>query len=342
MEPRAVEGVGPRAAPKTMRAAVYRAYGSPDAVTVEEVPIPQPGRGEVLVRVGAAAVNPGDVYLLEGTPYVLRLSSGLRRPKHPILGLALAGTVESAGPDTRFEPGSEILAEVPRGAFAEYAVVPEGALAAKPGNLSMEEAAAIPVCGVTALQALRDVGEVHDGAEILITGASGGVGTFAVQVGKWLDARVTGECSTKNVELVRALGADDVIDYTKEDFAAQGPRYDLILDNVGHRSLSELRRALRPRGMLIPNANKPGGFLGAYVARALRALLVSPFVGQRLRPFSASGRAEDLDTLRALIEVGTLRPVIDTTYPLDQSADALRHYATGHTRGKVVIRMEAS
>ena len=330
----------PHAPAVTMQAAVYSAYGSPEEVTVQEVPIPDPGPDDVLVQVKAAGVNPGDRFLLEGTPYVLRLSSGLRRPKRPVLGLAVAGSVARGGDGALFGPGDEVFAEVPYGAFADFVVVSRDGLAAKPPSLSFAEAAAVPVCGVAALQALRDVGNVEPRQEILITGASGGVGTFAVQIGKWLGAHVTGVCSGRNVELVRSLGADEVIDYTSEDFTSGGARYDLVLDNVGAWSLSSLRRVLKPRGMLIPNANKPGGILGSYVATAMRAMLMNTFVPQRLRPFSSQGTAEDLATMGKLIESGVVRPVIDTSYRLSRTADALRHYATGHASGKIVVDID--
>jgi NADPH:quinone reductase-like Zn-dependent oxidoreductase len=325
-----------------MMAIVYQAYGPPDVLELEDVEVPDVEDDEVLVRVLGAAVNPGDWDLLHGTPYVLRPMIGLRRPRNEVLGLAVAGRVEAVG-DTvsKFQPGDEVYGEISYGGFAEYARVPEDALAPKPSNLTFEQAAAVPVVGVTALQALRDVGRVQPGQKVLINGASGGVGTFAVQIAKALGADVTGVSSTRNVELVRSIGADHVIDYTREDFTATGRRYDLILDNVGNRSLSAYRRALTPKGTLIPNSNKGGGrWIGGFLARAVRALLVSPFVPQRLRPFAATGKSEDLFALKELIESGKVTPVIDRTYSLSETAEALRYYGEGHTRGKVVISVE--
>jgi len=227
------------------------------------------------------------------------------------------------------------------GGFAESASVAEEALATKPSNLTFEQAAAVPLVGVAALQGLRDTGKVQPGQRVLINGASGGVGSFAVQIAKAFGANVTGVCSTTNVDLVLSIGADHVIDYTKDDFTTLGLQYDLIFDNVGNRSLSDYRRALTSQGTFIPNSNKGGGrWIGGYLGRALRALVVSPFVSQSLRPFSSSGGSEDLVVLTELIESGTVAPVIDRTYPLDQTADALGYYGEGHTRGKVVITVE--
>jgi NADPH:quinone reductase-like Zn-dependent oxidoreductase len=289
-----------------------------------------------------AAVNPGDWDVMHGTPYVLRLATGIRRPRNGVLGLAIAGRVEAVGSGVSASaPGAEVYAEIGKGGFAEYACVPESALAPKPSNLTFEQAAAVPVSGVTALQALRDVGRVQPGQRILVNGASGGVGTFAVQIAKTLGAEVTGVCSTTNADLVRSIGADHVVDYTEADFTGNGQRYDLILDNVGNRTLSELRRALAPNGMLIPNSNKGSGrWMGGYLRRAVQALVVSPFVSQRLRPFAATGKRDDLAVLTDLIESGTVTPVIDRTYPLEQAADALSYYGAGHARGKVIITMK--
>lgn len=327
-----------------MKAIVHHAYGPPDEVlALQDVDEPAVERDELLLRVHAAGVNPGDWYVLWGTPYVLRAASGLVRPRHQVLGLAVAGTVESVGRDvSRFRPGDEVYAEVPRGGFAEYARVPVDAAARTPANVGFEQAAAVPVVGVTALQALRDVAQVQPGQQVLITGASGGVGTFAVQVAKTLGAEVTGVCSTASADLVESIGADHVVDYTRQDFTRGGQTYDLILDNVGNRSLSELRRALVPGGMLIPNSNRGGRWIGGYVRRATHALVVSPFVRQRLRPFSASGKGEDLATLTELVEAGKVTPVIDRTYALSRTAEALGYYGQGHARGKVVIAVRAA
>ena len=322
-----------------MRAIVYHEYGSPAVLGLEDIATPAPAEGEVLVRVLGAAVNPGDWDLLRGKPYILRPMTGIRRPKNGVLGLAIAGKVETLGENvTVFKPGDEVYAELSRGGFAEYAIVPADALAQKPANLTFEEAAAVPVAGVTALQALRDTARVESGHKVLINGASGGVGTFAVQIAKVFGADVTGVCSTRNLDLVRSIGADHVVDYSQEDFATGGQRYDLILDNVGNRSLSDNRRALSPKGTFIPNSNKgPGTLIGGYLARALHAVMVSPFVPQRLRPMAASGSSEDLVVLKELIEAGKVSPVIDRTYPLADTAKALEHYGAGHARGKIVI-----
>jgi NADPH:quinone reductase-like Zn-dependent oxidoreductase len=326
-----------------MQAIVYREYGEPDVLELQDVERPIPGDGEVLVRVRAAAVNPGDWDLLHGVPYVLRLSTGLRRPRNRVLGLAVSGQVEAVGRGAEdVRPGDDVFAEVTHGGFAEYVLVPAKALAPKPANLTFEQAAAVPLVGTTALQGLRDIGRVQPGQRVLVIGASGGVGVFAVQIAKVLGAEVTGVCGTRNVDLVRSLGADRVVDYAREDFTAGGPAYDLILDNVGNRSLADCRRALARKGTLIPNSNKGGGrWLGAYVGRAIRSLLLSPFVSQRLRPFAATGKRDDLVALTELIESGQVRPVIDRTYPLAEVPAALRHYGTGHARGKIVISVAA-
>lgn len=325
-----------------MRAIVYTQYGPPETLALAQIAQPVPTDGEMLVRVSACSVNPGDWDVLHGTPYVLRASTGFRKPKHQVLGLAVAGRVESIGPNvTKFAVGDAIFAGIPRGGFAEFARVPAATAAPKPFSLTYEQAAAIPVAGTTALQALRNVGRVEAGQQVLVNGASGGVGTFAVQIAKALGAEVTGVCSTRNVDLVRSLGADHVVDYTREDFAAGDRRYDLILDNVGNRSLADLRRALEPKGMLIPNSNKGGGrWLGGYLPRAFRALVVSPFASQRLRPFAASDKSEDLAALTELIEAKAVTPVIDRTYPLQETANALAYYGEGHPRGKIVITVD--
>jgi NADPH:quinone reductase-like Zn-dependent oxidoreductase len=324
-----------------MRAIVYRRYGSPERLELHEVDEPVLRDGEALVRVLSAAVTPGDWDLLHGTPYVLRPMSGLRKPRNQILGLAIAGRVETVADDvTEFHPGDEVCAEVGNGGFAEYAAVSQDALALKPTSVTFEQAAAVPIAGVTALQGLRDVGRVGQGQKVLINGASGGVGTFAIQIAKAFGAQVTGVCSTTNVDLVRSIGADHVIDYTREDFTSSGQRYDLIFDNVGNHPLSELRRVLSPGGTLIPNSNKGGGrWLGAFLSRAVKALLVSPFVSQRLRPFAATGKREDLVVLTELIEGGKVVPIIDSTYPLHETPAALSRYGEGHARGRIIITM---
>lgn len=325
-----------------MKAVVYDEYGSPDLLKLEDVDAPAVKDDDVLVRVLGVSVNPGDWDILRGAPYILRPMTGFRRPRNRILGLAVAGRVEAVGRGvSQFRPGDEVYAEIGEGGFAEYACVPEAALALKPSNLTFEQAAAVPVVGTTALQALRDVAKVQPGQKVLINGASGGVGTFAVQIAKAFGSDVTGVCSTTNVDLVRSIGADHVVDYTQKDFRKAGPQYDLIFDNVGNRSLSDTRRALTPKGMLIPNSNKGAGrWIGSYLRTAIKALAISPFVSQRLRPFAATDESEDLVVLKDLIESGQVTPVIDRTYPLRETAKALRHYGEGHTRGKLVITME--
>jgi NADPH:quinone reductase-like Zn-dependent oxidoreductase len=327
-----------------VKAIVRHEYGPPRVLEVRDIDVPRVRHDEVLVRVIAAAVNPGDWDLMRGMPYVLRLATGLRRPRNAVLGLSIAGRVEAVGRDPS-EPriGDEVYAGIGRGGFAEFVAVPADSVAPKPSTLTFEQAAAVPVTGTTALQALRDVGRVKTGQRVLVNGASGGVGTFAVQIARSLGAEVTGVCSTRNVDLVRSIGAGHVIDHTQEDFTTTGERYDLILDNVGNRTLSELRRALAPTGTLIPNSNKGGGrWLGRYLPRAVQALLVSPFARQRLRPFAATDRREDLVALTDLIERGEVHPVVDRVYALDDVAAALGYYGIGHARGKVILSMEPS
>jgi NADPH:quinone reductase-like Zn-dependent oxidoreductase len=324
-----------------MKAIVNHEYGPPGVLALEDVDVPVIRRDEVLVRVLAAAVNPGDWDVMHGTPYVLRLATGLRRPRNKVLGLAVAGRVEAVGSNvTEFRPADEVYAGIGKGGFAEYACVPQDALAPKPSNLTFEQAAAVPVVGTAALQALRDIGRVQPGQKVLINGASGGVGTFAVQIAKTFGGDVTGVCSATNMDLVRSIGADHVIDYTQEDFTRNGQQYDLILDNVGNRTLSELKRALTRHGTLIPNSNKGSGrWMGGFLRRAVQALVVSPLVPRRLRPFASTEKGQDLIVLADLIESGKVTPVIDGTYPLREVAAAMSHYGAGHARGKVIITM---
>lgn len=324
-----------------MKALVNRRYGPPSVLALEDVGAPIPGAQDVVVRVHAAAINPGDWDVLHGQPYVLRLGTGLRRPRNTILGIAIAGRVSAVGSTvSEWRPGDEVYGEIGKGGFAECVAAPAAALAPKPTHLTFEQAAAVPVSGVTALQALRDVGRVQRGATVLINGASGGVGTFAVQIAKAFGAVVTGVCSGTNVDLVRSLGADHVIDYGLEDFTRTGQRFDLILDNAGNRTLSDLRRALAPGGTLIPNSNKGGDrWLGRFLRRAGQALLLSPLVRQRLRPFAATASRTDLLALNELMASGAVSPVIDRSYRLEEVAEALRYVGLGHARGKVVISM---
>ena len=323
-----------------MKAIIYRGYGPPhDVLELAEIEAPAAGDGDVLVRVQAASVNPGDWDLLNGQPYILRPAVGFRAPRNGILGLAVAGRVDAIGKNvTEFQPGDDVYAGISRGGFAEYVVVPETTAAPMPANLTYEQAAGVPVAAATALQGLRDVGRVQPGQKVLINGASGGVGTFAVQIAKYFGAEVTGVCRARNEDLVRSIGADHVIDYTQEDFTNDGQKYDLIFDNVGNRSLSDCRRALAPAGILIPNSNKgPGRWVGGYLRRAAGALASSPFISQKLRPFAATETREDLVALTSLIEAGKVTPIIERTYVLDETAEALDHYGKGHVRGKLVI-----
>jgi NADPH:quinone reductase-like Zn-dependent oxidoreductase len=320
-----------------MQAITYHRYGGPDVLELEEVERPVPGDDEVLVRVLAASVNPRDWHYLRGLPYLLR-PVALRVPEDGGLGSDVAGRVEAVGRAvTRFRPGDEVFAFVRKGGFAEYTCVPEDVLGPKPANLSFEQAAAVPLAALTALQGLRDHGRARPGQRVLIIGASGGVGTFAVQLAKRFGAEVTGVCSTRNLELVRSLGADHVVDYTREDFAGNGRRYDLIFQLAGARSPAGCRRALAPKGQLILSSGEgPGPWIGP-LGRMLQAVVLSPFVNQRLGAFEARPDGDDLRALTELIEAGRVAPVIDRTYPLAETPAALRYLETGHARGKVVI-----
>jgi NADPH:quinone reductase-like Zn-dependent oxidoreductase len=321
-----------------MKAMTQDRYGSADVLVLDDVARPIAGDDEVLIRVHAAGVGPDVWHLMTGLPYFVRLMGlGLRKPKARVLGWDAAGSVEAVGRDvTDFQPGAEVFG-TSRGSFAEYTCARAENLALKPANLSFEQAAGVPVSGCTALHALRDEGEIQAGQTALIIGASGGVGTFAVQLAKVFGAHVTGVCSTTKVDLVRSLGADQVIDYTREDFADGGQRYDLILDTAGRRSLSHLRRALTPKGTLVIVGGEGGGRLTGGFERQLRAALLSPFVGQRLRAVMSTERQEDLRYLKDVIEAGEVTPVISKTYPLAEAAKALRDADEGHGRGKTVI-----
>jgi NADPH:quinone reductase-like Zn-dependent oxidoreductase len=321
---------------ETMKAVIRDAYGSADVLRLGQVAKPVAGEGEVLVRVLAAGVDQGVWHLMVGMPYAMRLAGfGVRAPKNPLLGYDVAGRVEEVGANAAFGPGDEVFGTC-RGSFAEYAVARADRLAAKPDNVSFEQAAATPISGYAALQAVRDHGKVKAGQRVLIIGAGGGVGTFAVQIAKADGAEVTGVCSTSKTEQVRSIGADHVIDYAKEDFADGRVRYDVILDIAGNRPLSELRRALTPRGTLvIVGAEDAGNWLG--ITRQLRAASLSPFVHQKLGFFISKERSQDLEELRKLLETGAVTPVVDRTFPLDQVPDAIRYLRAGRARGKIVI-----
>ena len=323
-----------------MKAITYHRYGSPEVLEFQEVDEPVVRDDEVLVRVRAASANPRDWHFMRGLPAFMRLQFGLRRPRHGGLGSDIAGRVEAVGADvTGFRPGDEVYADVVMGGFAELAAVPEAFLAPKPANLTFGQAAAVPLAALTALQGLRDRGRVQPGQKVLVIGAGGGVGTFAVQLAKWLGAEVTGVCSTRNVELVRSLGADHVVDYTQGDFTRGGRRYDLVFQLAGTQSPSDLRRVLTPTGTLLLSSGESDGRLIGPVDRIIKALLLAPFVRQRLVPFEAKRSGDDLRVVKELIEAGTVTPVIDRTYPLSDVPEAIRYLEEGHARGKVVITL---
>jgi len=319
-----------------MQAIVHSRYGPPDALELKDIDKPVITDDAVLVKVRAAAIGKGDWLTVQGLPYVARLRYGLPNPKHPVPGFDVAGRIEAVGPRvTQLQPGDEVFGWCD-GSFAEYASVPGGQLAQKPAHLSFEQAAAVPISGFAALQALRDTGGIQPGQTVVIIGASGGVGSFALQIAKAFGAEVTGVCSTNSVDLVRSIGADHVIDYTQQDFTRTGRRYDLILEMAGNRSLADLRRALTPKGTLVLVGGSGGRwFMGT--GRTLRAVLVSPFVGQRLRSFLSKPRGADLVVLQELLEAGKLTPVIDRTFPLSETPEAIRYVGERSTQGKTVI-----
>jgi NADPH:quinone reductase-like Zn-dependent oxidoreductase len=323
-----------------MKAIVQDRYGGPDVLEFRDIDRPVPTDDEVLVQVHAAGLHRGDWHVMTGLPYLIRIvvpTLGLRKPKVPVRGMDVAGRVEAVGAQvTRFRPGDEVFGWCD-GAFAEYACAPEDHLAPKPAALSFEEAAVVPISGFAALQAVRDVGEVQPGQKVLVIGAAGAVGWFAVQLAKAFGAQVTGVASTTQVELVRSVGADEVVDYTKEDVTDGTRQWDVIVDTGGRRSLSQLRRALTPTGTLVIVGGEGGGrWMGGFL-RNLRAPLVSRLVGQRLRMLVSKERQEDLQALRELIEAGKLTPRIGRSYPLGEAAEAMRALEAGNTRGKIVI-----
>jgi NADPH:quinone reductase-like Zn-dependent oxidoreductase len=325
-----------------MKAMVYTRYGPPDVLESTEVENPTPKDDEVLLKVHAASVNPADWHLLRGEPYIARLQLGLRKPKERVLGCDVAGQVEAVGKNvTMLQPADEVFGSPFMhgfGAFAERVCVSEDLLAPKPATLSFEQAAAVPLAASTALQGLRDHGRIEPGQKVLIIGASGGVGTFAVQIAKSFGAEVSGVCSTRNVDMVRSLGADHVIDYTREDFTRSGhKKYDLIFQLAGTRSPSECRRALTAKGTLVQISGESDGRWIGPVDRIIKALVLSPFVSQKMASFTVKPNKEDLQFLKELIEAGKVTAVIDRTYSLSETPEAIRYLENGHARGKVVI-----
>jgi NADPH:quinone reductase-like Zn-dependent oxidoreductase len=324
-----------------MKAVVYHHYGSPDVLKWEEMERPTAGDDEVLIKVRAASVNPLDWHFMRGLPYMVRMMLGLRQPKDKRLGVDVAGQVEAVGRKvTQFKPGDEVFGAC-RGAFAEYACASESALAMKPENVTFEQAASVPVAAFTALQGLRDKGQIQPGQKVLINGAAGGVGTFAVQIAKSFGADVTGVCSARNVDMVRSIGADRVIDYTREDFTKSGLRYDLLFDGIGNHSLSACRRVLNPKGIYVPFGGSAGRWMIGALARAIAARVMAPFVSQKLVIFFlAKTSKDDLAILRELMATGKVTPVIDRRYSLSEVPEAIRYLEEGHARGKVVITLE--
>lgn len=317
-----------------MKAIVQNAYGSPDILELKEIDRPAVKDNGVLVRVQAAALHAGDIFCLRGVPYVARMSVGIPRPRNYVPGLDVAGQVEAIGKEvTGFQPGDEVFG-TGNGACAQYAFVKKENVMPKPSGLTFQQAAAVPTSALAALHGIRDAGKVQQGQKVLINGASGGVGTYAVQIARALGAEITGVCSTGNMDLVRSIGAHHVIDYTREDFTRGGERYDLILDQVANHSLSDCRRPLTPRGIFIPNSGHSGmGFI-------IKAFLTSLFVRQQGRPYVSIPNQADLLILKELLESGKVTPVIDRTYPLSEAAEAFRYLEKGHARGKVVITVE--
>jgi NADPH:quinone reductase-like Zn-dependent oxidoreductase len=325
-----------------MKAAVYHRYGPPEVIAIEDVEKPTPKGGEVLIRVRAAALNPLDWHIVRGKPYIMRLMGGWRAPRATRLGVDVAGEVEATGAGvTAFKPGDAVFGDVfgpVRGAFAEYVCATQTKVVAKPAALTFEQAASVPVAAFTALQALRDKGRVQPGQRVLINGAAGGVGTFAVQIAKSFGAHVTAVCSAKNAVLVQLLGADEVIDYGREDFTAGSRRFDLIIDAAGNRPLTALRHALVPKGTCVIMTGPNGRWLGP-LSSFVAALALSPFVSQKFVPLVARPNQDDLQIICGLMQSGKVVPVIDRCYPLNQVADALAYLEQGHASGKVVVKM---
>jgi NADPH:quinone reductase-like Zn-dependent oxidoreductase len=324
-----------------MQAIVYHCYGSPDVLKLEDVEMPVPADNEVLVKVHAASVNPLDWHYMRGSPYIMRMESGIGAPTNPRLGVDYSGTVVAVGKDvTRFQTGDEVYGGK-NGAFAEYLSAREDrSIVRKPPNITFAQAAAVPIAALTALQSLRDHGQLKAGQKVLINGASGGVGTFAVQIAKSMGAEVTGVCSTRNIDMVRSLGADHVIDYTQENFTKGAVQYDLVLDMVGNHSLLTLRDVMKPDGILvIVGGSSEGNFLGA-MTRPINALLLSPFVSQTMGMMLAELNPEDLAVMSELMQSGKVTPVIDRSYSLSETPEAIRYVEAGHSRGKVIISLQ--
>jgi NADPH:quinone reductase-like Zn-dependent oxidoreductase len=322
-----------------MKAIIYDRYGSPDVLRYEDTPKPVAGDDQVLIKVRATSVNPVDWHFMRGTPYVARIAFGLRTPRVKRLGIDVAGEIEGVGVKvTRFKPGDAVFGAC-RGAFAEYACAPESAVVAKPGNVTFADAATVGVAALTALQGLRNRGHVQPGHNVLINGAAGGVGTFAVQIAKWLGGKVTGVCSTRNVEMIAGLGADRVVDYTQEGFTKQNQRYDVILDAIGNHSFAALRRVLNPKGVCL----MVGGPAGRWIAplpSALTTLFLSLFVSQTFVGYIGTADKDDLTLIGDLMSAGKVTPVIDRRYPLRELPRAIEYLEKGHARGKVVVDVQ--
>jgi NADPH:quinone reductase-like Zn-dependent oxidoreductase len=325
-----------------MKAICHDRYGAADVLELRDVDEPEPGEGEIRIRVHAASANPRDWHYLRGSPYLMRLQFGLRRPRHKGLGSDVAGVVDAVAPGvTRLHPGDEVYADTETGGFAEKVCVPADLAARKPANLSFAEAAALPLAALTALQALRDRAAVGPGRRVLVVGAAGGVGTIAVQLARHLGAEVTGVCSTSKIELVRSLGADRVIDYTREDII-DGTTYDVVLNLAGTRPPWIIRRALTHDGLLLESSGESSGHWVGPLVRMAETLVLSRFVPQTMAPFLAHRSGNDLDTVRDLIETGAVTPVIDRTYPLDEVPEAIRYLEQGHARGKVIVAVSGA
>jgi len=323
-----------------MKAIVYFRYGSPEVLQCEEIEKPTPGDHEVLIKIRAASVNPYDWHFMRGEPYFIRLLAGLSKPKEARLGVDGAGQVEAVGRNvTQSKPGEPVFGAC-RGAFAEYACASEQALATKPENVTFEQAASVPIAALTALQGLRDKGKIQPGQKVLINGAAGGVGTFAVQIARSFGAEVTGVCSTRNLEMVRSIGADRVIDYTQEDFTKSAQQYDIVFDCVGNHSLPACRRVLNPRGIFVGAGGSPGRWMVDFFARGITGLAMAPFVTQKFVTFMAKPSKVDLTSIGDLMATGKVTPVIDRRYSLSEVPEAIRYLEEGHARGKVVINLQ--